>query len=71
MTRRPVTPLELNPVVRETGWGLLGLGVTALVFQGAAWSYPQGYETIWLVGAGTMLAMGVLSAREVWRVRGE
>ncbi|WP_375271172.1 hypothetical protein [Sphingomonas sp.] len=71
MMRRHVTPLELNPVIREIAWGLLGLGFTALVFWGAAWSYPQGYQTIWLVGAATMLAMGVLSAREVWRVRGE
>ncbi len=71
MAHHPVTPLEVNPVIREIAWGILGLGVTALVFWGAAWSYPQGYETIWLVGAATMLAMGVLSAREVWRVRGE
>ncbi len=70
MTRRHVTPLEIDPVIREIAWGALGLGITALVFWGAAWSYPQGYWTIWLVGVATMLAMGVLSAREVWRVRG-
>ncbi len=68
MTRRHVTPLELNPVIREVAWGLLGLGFTALVFWGAAWSYPQGYEDIWLVGAATMAVIGVLCARDAWRV---
>lgn len=61
--------MEMDPVFREAAWGLLGLGVTALVFWGAAWSYPQGWNTIWMVGAGTMAVMGGLSARDVWRVR--
>lgn len=54
---------------REIAWGLLALGVTALVFTGAAWSYPQGYEAIWYVGYATMAAMALLSAREVWDAR--
>lgn len=59
----------MSPEAREIAWGLLGLGVTALVFTGAAWSYPQGYATIWLVGCGTMAAMALLSAREAWDAR--
>lgn len=64
------TPLELSSTTREIAWGAFGLGVTALVFWGAAWSYPQGRDTIWLVGAATMAAVGLLGARDVWRVRG-
>ena len=61
--------MELPAVWREWAWGLLALGVTALAFKGAAWSYPQGAETIWLVGAGTMVAVGLLGARDVWEVQ--
>ncbi|MBY9064422.1 hypothetical protein K7957_15905 [Sphingomonas yunnanensis] len=61
--------MELPAVWREWAWGLLALGVTALVFKGAAWSYPQGAETIWLVGAATMVAVALLGARDVWEVQ--
>lgn len=61
--------MEMSPVAREVAWGFLGLGVTALVFWYAAWSYPQGEQTIWLVGAATLVAVGLLGARDVWRVR--
>ncbi|KQN90634.1 hypothetical protein ASE95_14370 [Sphingomonas sp. Leaf231] len=54
---------------REIGWSALALGLTALAFKGAAWSYPQGAGTIWLVGAATLVAVGLLGARDVWRVR--
>jgi hypothetical protein len=59
----------MRPEAREIAWGLLALGVTALVFTGAAWSYPQGYDTIWYVGYATMAAMALLSAREAWDAR--
>ncbi|MDR6787426.1 hypothetical protein J2Y58_000767 [Sphingomonas sp. BE138] len=61
--------MQLSAEKREVGWSALGLGVTALAFKGAAWSYPQGADTIWLVGAATLAAVGVLGARDVWRVR--
>ncbi len=63
--------MQQGATARELAWGLLGLGVTALVFRGAAWSYPQGEGTIWWVGAGTMMAVAALGARAVWRVRDE
>lgn len=61
--------MELPAVWRETGWGLLSLGVTALCFRGAAWSYPQGHDTIWIVGGFTLAAVAILSGREVLRLR--
>lgn len=61
--------MQLEADKREIGWSALGLGVTALAFNGAAWSYPQGADTIWLVGAATLVAVGLLGARDVWRVR--
>lgn len=61
--------MQLGADKREIGWSALGLGVTALAFKGAAWSYPQGTDTIWAVGAATLLAVGLLGARDVWRVR--
>ena len=61
--------MQLPEVWREVAWGLFGLGVTALVFKGAAWSYPQGYETIWAIGGLTLAAVAILSGREVMRVR--
>lgn len=61
--------MTIDPVTSEIAWGALGLGVTALVFKGAAWSYPQGGETIWWVGAVTMAAVAALAARDAWRVR--
>ena len=63
--------MQLAAEKREIGWSALGLGVTALVFKGAAWSYPQGADTIWLVGAATLVAVGALGARDIWRVRRE
>ena len=63
--------MELPAVWRETAWGLLGLGVTALAFRGAAWSYPQGHDTIWIVGGLTLAAVAFLSGREVVRVRAD
>ncbi|MEH3048285.1 hypothetical protein [Sphingomonas adhaesiva] len=60
--------MQLPEVWREFAWGLLGLGITALCFAGAAWSYPQGYETIWAIGGLTMAAVAILSGREVMRV---
>lgn len=63
--------IELASDKREIAWSALALGVTALVFEGAAWSYPQGADTIWLVGAATSVAVGLLGARDVWRVRHE
>ena len=55
----------MPPVAREIAWGLLGMGVTALAFAGAAWSCPQGYDTIWAIGGLTMAAAAILSGREV------
>ena len=63
--------MELAADKREIAWSALSLGVTALVFKGAAWSYPQGADTIWLVGAATLVAVGLLGARDIWRVRRE
>ncbi|MFK3890862.1 hypothetical protein [Sphingomonas sp. NPDC079357] len=63
--------MELSADKREIAWSALSLGVTALVFKGAAWSYPQGAKTIWLVGAATLVAVGLLGARDIWRVRRE
>ena len=60
--------MTIDPVASEIAWGLLGLGITALVVQGAAWSYPQGIATIWAVGAATMAAVAALAARDAWRV---
>ncbi|MEH3038040.1 MAG: hypothetical protein PGN23_16360 [Sphingomonas adhaesiva] len=60
--------MQLPEVWREVAWGLLGLGFTALAFHGAAWSYPQGYETIWAIGGLTLAAVAILSGREVMRV---
>ena len=63
--------MELGADKREIAWSALSLGLTALVFKGAAWSYPQGADTIWLVGAATLVAVGLLGARDIWRVRRE
>ena len=63
--------MQMSAEKREIGWSALSLGVTALVFKGAAWSYPQGATTIWLVGGATLVAVGVLGARDIWRVRRE
>jgi hypothetical protein len=57
----------MDPATREIAWGLLGMGVTALVFWGAAGSYPQGHDTIWAVGGVTMAAVATLAGREVAR----
>ncbi|KQT33401.1 hypothetical protein ASG29_04920 [Sphingomonas sp. Leaf412] len=64
-----MTRMTIDPMASEIAWALLALGITALVFAGAAWSYPQGRETIWTVGAATMVAVALLSARDVRRVR--
>jgi len=66
-----VAQMELGADKREIAWSALSLGLTALVFKGAAWSYPQGADTIWLVGAATLVAVGLLGARDIWRVRRE
>ncbi len=63
--------MTISALASELAWGALALGVTALVFWGAAWSYPQGREDIWLVGAATMVVIGGLCARDAWRVRDE
>lgn len=63
--------MTISPAASELAWGALALGVTALVFWGAAWSYPQGQDAIWAVGAATMLVIGLLCARDAWRVRDE
>lgn len=63
--------MQLSAEKREIAWTVLGFGITALVFQGAAWSYPQGADTIWLVGAATLVAVGVLGARDVGRMQRE
>lgn len=60
--------MTASPLVRELAWGALALGITALVIHGAAWSYPQGADDIRWVGAATMLVIGVLCARDAWRV---
>ena len=60
--------MQLSAEKREIAWTVLGFGITALVFHGAAWSYPQGHETIWAIGGLTMAAVAILSGREVMRV---
>jgi hypothetical protein len=55
----------MSPVVREMAWGIAGLAFTAMVFRGAAWSYPQGAETIWIVGGVTMIVIALLAGRAV------
>ena len=60
--------MTISPLASELAWGALALGVTALAFWGAAWSYPQGHEDIWPVGAATMMVIGALCARDAWRV---
>lgn len=60
--------MQIDPAARETAWGALSLGVTALVFWAGAWSYPQGHDTIWAVGAATMVVVALLGARAVWHV---
>ena len=61
--------MTISPLASELAWGALALGVTALVFWGAAWSYPQGHDTIWAVGFATMAVIGLLCGRDAWRVR--
>ena len=61
--------MQLPAMWCEMAWGVTGLIVTALVFKGAAWSYPQGHDTIWIVGGLTMSSVAILSGREVMRVR--
>ena len=62
-----VTPLELGPVAREVAWAALWLGVTALVIDRAAWSYPQRGTEITMVGLGVLFAAFLLCARDVLR----
>ena len=64
-----MTRMTIEPVASEIAWGALGVGVTALVVHGAAWSYPQGGDTIRLIGFVTMAAVAALAARDAWRVR--
>lgn len=61
--------MQIGPLAREIAWGLLGMGVTALVFWAGAWSYPQGHDTIWTVGGCTMIVVAALSGREAMRLR--
>lgn len=61
--------MQSSPRGREIAWGFLSLGLTALVFWAGAWSYPQGGDTIWAVGAATMALVGLMSARAVWQAR--
>ena len=64
-----MTRTTISPLASEIAWGALALGVTALVFRGAVWSYPQGGDTIRIVGAATMAVVAALCARDAWRVR--
>ncbi len=38
-----------------------GVAITALVFAGAAWAYPQGGETLRWVGLATMVVVVAMS----------
>ena len=57
--------------VAEFCYMIASAAVTWFVAWGAAWSYPQGADTIWLVGAATLVAVGVLGARDVGRMQRE
>ena len=69
-------PAHYNAAGEVNRWGskseLIVLPIISVLLYGLITlieHYPQGWNTIWMVGAGTMAVMGGLSARDVWRVR--
>ncbi|WP_375285955.1 hypothetical protein [Sphingomonas sp.] len=46
---------------------LTAVVATAAAFSGAAWAYPPGRRTIWIIGAVTMIAIAAMVAPQLLR----
>jgi len=52
--------------IAEFCYMLASAGVTWLIAWGAAWSYPQGADTIWPIGWVSIAIVAVLGFKPFW-----